>query len=572
MILSVSRPSVVRLLMVLGVFVVTLSLLHFQILDRVELMSYDLRCQVRGKQVTHPQMINVDITDDSITKIGRWPWDRKWHASLVKILKSLGARAIYFDVIFSEPSDPAQDKMLADAIHGMGRVYLAEYIDGFSTKKNMRLITPLPELMENARGLGHINLDPDFDGVMRRVPILISLDGKRIPQLAFSVALDEWGSSVNDVVIQDHQLVVHSKSRGDIHIPVDQQNNFMLNWPGKWKETYAHVSYLDLVGSYAQQKKGLSPKIPLEIFRDKFCLIGSSASALGDIKPTPFEPSYPAMGANLTVLSSLLEQKFITPFSSKQNLWLLLMLLPVMWLVMKIGSFFKTTLITFSLVVSYCVTAFVLFSYKGTWVPIVYPLAFILLAYFFMTLYNQVSIALERVKLFKMATRDSLTGLYNVGHFKLMLKAELDNLIMRPERKLSLMMGDVDHFKNTNDTYGHTTGDAVLKEVANVVKSNCRALDIPARYGGEEFILMLPGAGVEDAFRVAEKIRIALSQKTFTHEKGEFSKTISIGVTELSMRDKDRTLEDIVARADKGLYEAKESGRNKVVIVRDEPK
>ncbi len=129
----------------------------------------------------------------------------------------------------------------------------------------------------------------------------------------------------------------------------------------------------------------------------------------------------------------------------------------------------------------------------------------------------------------------------------------------------------MDHFKHTNDTYGHTTGDLVLKEVANVVKGNCRALDIPARYGGEEFILMLPGASIDDAYKVAEKIRTTLSQRTFPHEKGAFTKTISIGVTELTTRDKDKSLEEIVARADKGLYEAKESGRNKVVIVRDQP-
>ncbi len=203
------------------------------------------------------------------------------------------------------------------------------------------------------------------------------------------------------------------------------------------------------------------------------------------------------------------------------------------------------------------------------WANIIYPLVLILSTYFFVTLHSQLSIAIERAKLFKLATRDSLTGLFNIGHFKLLLKAELTTLAMRPNRNLSILMSDVDHFKNTNDTYGHPTGDSVLKEVASIIKTTCRALDVAARYGGEEFIVMLPGANDKEAFKVADKIRESIKQKVFFHEKGDFSKTISFGVTQVSPKEKN--IEDAIDRADKALYEAKETGRNKVVIASNSP-
>ena len=130
-------------------------------------------------------------------------------------------------------------------------------------------------------------------------------------------------------------------------------------------------------------------------------------------------------------------------------------------------------------------------------------------------------------------------------------------------------MSDIDNFKTTNDTYGHVQGDAVLREVANAVKTSCRALDVAARYGGEEFILMLPGANVDEAYKVAEKIRKSVSEKVFFNEKGDFTTSISIGVTQVSPDDKE--VDEIVARADRALYEAKRTGKNKVIIATDSP-
>ncbi len=554
-----------RLVIALSVLLGTFILFHFDALTRFELVTYDYRSILRGPRASDPRIVVVEISDDSIAKIGRWPWDRDWHATMIHILTELGAKSIVFDVIFSEPSDPVKDQALAAAIKESGRVYLAEVFEE-SHEGASKLLTSLPDLSRHAKGEGHINLRPDVDGVMRRIPIFYGRT--KLPQLSLAVALDEMGVDEKDIYIRDGHLAIPARD-GKLLLPVDKQGNFIINWVGRWRETFEHYSYIDVITSYAVWKKGGKPQLPLELFKGKICYIGTSAAGLFDIRPTPLEPAYPAVGVNLTVLNNLLERQFILPAGYGVNLLLLVLYTTALFGIMKLQSYSRVALLTLALLVGHVLSAIILFSFLGVWLNIVYPFILILATYFCVTLYNQLSIAIERAKLMKLATRDSLTGLFNIGHFKLLLKAEITTISLRREKNLSIVMGDVDNFKKTNDTYGHVTGDSVLKEVASCVRSNCRALDVAARYGGEEFILMLPGANVDQAFKVAENIRKAIAGKNFFHEKGDFNTSISIGVTQVSPDDKD--IEAIVARADRALYEAKHAGKNRVAIAVDSP-
>jgi diguanylate cyclase (GGDEF)-like protein len=333
---------------------------------------------------------------------------------------------------------------------------------------------------------------------------------------------------------------------------------------GRWQKSFLHFSYVDVITSYAAVQKGQKPVIDLKNFKDKICFVGTSAAGLFDIRPTPLEPAYPAVGVNLTVLNNLLERKFIYPANYFHNLGILLFLILLLFKITKLKSYFKTAVWIVALVAGYAFLAVTLFIFFDVWIQMIYPFILILATYFSITLYSQLSVAIERTRLLKLATRDSLTGLYNIGHFRLLLGAELATLAMHKEKKISILMSDVDNFKKTNDTYGHVTGDTVLKEVASEIKSNCRALDVAARYGGEEFIVMFPGASAQEAFKIAEKLRKAVSEKIFFHETGNFSTTISLGITQINSSDKN--IEDIVARADKALYEAKQTGKNKTVL------
>ena len=163
----------------------------------------------------------------------------------------------------------------------------------------------------------------------------------------------------------------------------------------------------------------------------------------------------------------------------------------------------------------------------------------------------------------EMAVTDALTGLYNRRY----LETQLTQLIEQSADRgkgLSLLTLDIDFFKSVNDTYGHDAGDRVLQEVAGRIRGSVRNVDLACRTGGEEFVVVLPGAELQVAERVGERIRKAIAAKPFLLGPGShLTVTASLGVASLASADD--TLEDLLKRADRALYRAKREGRNRVV-------
>ncbi len=164
-----------------------------------------------------------------------------------------------------------------------------------------------------------------------------------------------------------------------------------------------------------------------------------------------------------------------------------------------------------------------------------------------------------KVELERLASIDKLTGAYNRRMIDEFMKQELESH-KRDSKNFSLIMADIDHFKSVNDTYGHQVGDAVLREVGQIIYSAIRKSDIFGRYGGEEFIIICPKTSSEQALILAEKIRQEIENFDFI-EVGH--KTISLGISSLIDNDE---VEDMIKRADDALYKAKNDGRNKTVI------
>lgn len=168
----------------------------------------------------------------------------------------------------------------------------------------------------------------------------------------------------------------------------------------------------------------------------------------------------------------------------------------------------------------------------------------------------------------RLVITDDLTGLYNQRYFYTQLTKEVERA-KRHNRPLSLLLIDVDLFKEFNDTYGHWEGDFVLKKIGELLMKNVRDIDIAFRYGGEEFTVILPETNHEDAMIVAERIRKAVVQTLFypftlDGQPDIVSKTVSIGTTEFHQED---TLKSFLKRADNAMYQAKKSGRNVVVYL-----
>jgi diguanylate cyclase (GGDEF)-like protein len=166
-------------------------------------------------------------------------------------------------------------------------------------------------------------------------------------------------------------------------------------------------------------------------------------------------------------------------------------------------------------------------------------------------------------KLNELSITDGLTGLFNHRHFMGALEAEYKRAI-RYKRSLALLLLDIDHFKNVNDTYGHPCGDLVLKDLASLLKGCLRSADVAARYGGDEIAVILPETNRAKASQVAEKLRRQLEKTSFEWEGNSFSITCSIGVAAVPETNIDYWNE-LLSSADKSLYRAKGKGRNHVI-------
>jgi diguanylate cyclase (GGDEF)-like protein len=167
-------------------------------------------------------------------------------------------------------------------------------------------------------------------------------------------------------------------------------------------------------------------------------------------------------------------------------------------------------------------------------------------------------------KLQKLAITDGLTRLYNSRSFYSQLELEVDRF-NRYQHPLTLLLLDIDHFKEYNDKYGHLEGDKVLVRFSQIIKSCLRTNDSAYRYGGEEFTVILPETAGEEATTVAQRIRAALEAEPFSPEDGEeVTVTISIGLTEYHPKEE---LSTFIQRADQAMYRSKRSGRNKVSIL-----
>ncbi len=177
---------------------------------------------------------------------------------------------------------------------------------------------------------------------------------------------------------------------------------------------------------------------------------------------------------------------------------------------------------------------------------------------------NQVSVAIDNARMYQqveaMAVTDGLTQLYNHRKFQEILDSEFRRA-MRYNTSLSIMLLDIDRFKSINDTKGHPVGDEVLKKIAGLIKRFIRDTDFPCRYGGEEFVLVLPNTTTKEAVIIAERIRKSVEKSTFIlNNREELNITISIGIATYPSDAKEK--QELIDKADRALYFAKESGRN----------
>jgi diguanylate cyclase (GGDEF)-like protein len=172
----------------------------------------------------------------------------------------------------------------------------------------------------------------------------------------------------------------------------------------------------------------------------------------------------------------------------------------------------------------------------------------------------------EELKL--LASMDPMTKLYNRRYFS-EISEDIFNLCKRTNNDISLIMFDIDDFKSVNDTYGHHVGDKVIIGVADILLEHTRKSDIVCRFGGEEYIILLPDTDLESSMQTAQNIRELVEKMVITYDQHkQLQVTISVGISMVDLLA-DEDIEIAINKADNALYEAKRSGKNKVVSYKE---
>ena len=328
-----------------------------QFLEAFEAKSYDLRFKnLRGVVPPSPEIGIIAIDNKSIAELGRFPWSRGQYVRLLERLSAAGAKVVLFDVIFSETETRAIDRSLAAAVKKAGNVGLAVAYD-FDGNFNVFSSThTLAEIEQHAAGLGHINLTPEDDGVVRRNKMYVEADGKKMASLGLRgamMALEE----------KDFDAVPYAIKLGKRLIPVDANGYMWINFTGPANH-YPRYSFADIVQG----------RIAPDVLRGKILFVGATALGVYDMRVTPFDGNTPGVEVHAAITDNILTGNFIrrTGIESWLDIALILTLgLFTFYLTKRLG-FYAAFPVAILLSAAYVWLSFLLFK-QGHWISMIYP-------------------------------------------------------------------------------------------------------------------------------------------------------------------------------------------------------
>ena len=298
-------------------------------------------------------------------------------------------------------------------------------------------------------------------------------------------------------------------------------------------------------------------------FSNKIVYFGTTAASLFDIKTVPTGKIYPGVEVQATYVNNILDNNFIKKVDRGYTIVLsLLLALLIASVVTRVNSAFAASMMSLSTYFVYILIAYYAMRFENLWLELIYPLIFSIAAFTLAYIVKYLIKSRDFEQQYMLATTDGLTEPYNHRYFQEQIRMQVEQS-KRYSNNFSLIIIDIDFFKKFNDTFGHQSGDAVLRQVAQTLKKNVRATDIVCRYGGEEMSIILPNTTKDEAFATAQKICNRVAEKTFKLTgNNETHVTISLGVSTFPF-DGD-TAPKIIEAADKKLYNAKNNGRNQV--------
>lgn len=535
------------------------------------------------------------------TKYGEWPMPRRIYADIAQFLEKQNPASLVFDFLFVNSLKSAQndDERLIQEFKNNDKIFTSINFDNLNERirtpeslpdklkvniennssidlknpklnySNCRMI--LKGIIEATSKIGHINLIREDDGIARRINPFATYKNESYPHLALKVGIDYLNKNQkidnkNFYIDKDKNILL-----GDKKIPLDNDGFAILNWYGPSGEynpnTFQYIPLWKIEKlTYGEEVDEEDKILAQDFFSGKIVYFGVSATSMYDIKSTPTEKNMPGVELHTTFINNLIDNNFIQRVPPYVDILITIAIgLLIGFIVLRFNSTVAASLTSIMIATLYIIiTTWIMRDYN-LWVSVVLPLSTALFTFIGVYLVKYFRKSKDFEHTYKLATTDGLTELYNHRYFQEQMILNIETS-KRYASNFSLILIDIDFFKKFNDKFGHQSGDAVLKQVAQTLKKNVRSTDIVCRYGGEEMAVILSNTNNEEATHTAQKLCNAVAERIFDLANNQKEHvTISLGVATFPQNGE--TPQALIEHADNGLYKAKENGRNQVGIV-----
>ncbi|MGG6268944.1 CHASE2 domain-containing protein [Leptolyngbya sp. AN03gr2] len=531
------------------------------LLQILELSAFDRFIQPRPTEPRDDRIVLVGFTESDLQKLNNSQISDHAVATVLERIREQQPRVIGLDLYRNLATEPGHDR-LTQLFKTTPNLIGIEKVIGDRGET-----VPGNPILRNSDRIGASDIIADVDGRVRRAFLFPSTDSPiesfslriAIEYLAVQGILPNPNSSV--LQLDEVQFPPFTSNSGG-YINADAGGYQILLNPRGGKGKFRMISAWDVIQG----------NIPPTVFRDRIVLVGDVSAGASDLFFTSYSSAsgsspQPMSGvelhANITsqIISAVLDRRVLIQTLPEWAEWSFILGLTSIsaWLSVRRDSFFYKMGWTVCLILASVAASYGLFL-LGWWVPIVPGAIAIGIA-------AMIGMTIEAQRLNILSMQDSLTQLANRRSFDEALTREWERA-WRSQTPLSVILCDVDYFKRYNDTYGHASGDDCLRKVSAAIRRSVkRSIDVTARYGGEEFIVLLPSTNANGALIVAERIRSEVEAMQLEHSGSLISPfaTLSLGVSSV-VPSSSITPKAWIEVADAGLYEAKQAGRNCVVL------
>lgn len=476
----------------------------------VEPSVHDLFSRMNLSNTPSSQIINIAIDENSLSKVGRWPWNRNLYGNIFEYVKD--AKVIVFDSVITSSDNIQSDKKFFSRLKKMDNLILGTFFCNkeqnstinmtpfavdIQNGKQMRLIeyqyyANLPEdLVKNAHSIGSVSTLPDNDGVIRKLSPIFRHNKTFYPSVGIKAAMKY--KNINSLAYKNNTLIL-----GDITIPLDKTNSEVyLQWykPSKQNVNFiTHKTYSasDILDSYNKMKKGEKPPIPQEEFKDKIIIVGATAYALNDIKKTPIGVDYPGLEIQATFIDNIINNDFMKKTSLVLNLIVLAVLVILTVHTAKQLPIIYSLLTLITIILGWFYIAKNIFFANGYIIDVITPLSFVLLAYSLTFVYKYFLAGRSRNNL-----KNVMSKYISKSVMKDVLKNETAELGGK-RAYVSVLFADIRQFTSISEVYTPEEVSSLLNEYFSLIAP------IIDKYNGTlnkfmgDAVMAIFGAPIED--------------------------------------------------------------------------